>query len=90
MGISRTRHQFIRPTTHDTTAKVERYKWIRPEGFLYARDWISETQRSGAVVVWNVRYNYRRPHTPGHLAQQARQPFREASNSTLSLIHHAG
>jgi hypothetical protein len=76
------------PPRHN--GKAERCNRILSEGFLYARGWISETQRSEAVVVWNVRYNYRRSHASDHLAQQPGQPFREASNSTLSLIHHAG
>ncbi|AWK70328.1 hypothetical protein CBI38_00825 [Rhodococcus oxybenzonivorans] len=81
----------VHPALHPQhNGKVERYNRILPEGFLHSRDWISETQRPEAVVVWNVRYNYRRPHASDHLAQQPRQPFREASNSTLSLIHHAG
>ena len=80
----------VHPPTQRHNGRVERYNRILPEGFLHARDWISETQRSESVVVWNVRYNYRRPHAPDHLAQQPGQPFREASNSTLSLIHHAG
>lgn len=43
---------------------IERYNHrILAEEFLYARDWTSETQRSEALVVWNVHYNYHRPHT---------------------------
>ncbi len=33
------------------------------EEFLYAHAWISEDQRSEAVEVWNVHYNYHRPHS---------------------------
>ncbi len=36
---------------------------ILAEEFLYARTWTSEQQRSEALHVWNVHYNYHRPHT---------------------------
>ena len=42
----------VHPVLHPRhNGKVERYNRILPEGFLYARDWISETQRPEAVVV---------------------------------------
>ncbi len=53
------RHQFIRPYTPRHNGKVERYNRILAEEFLYAREWISETQRSQALSVWNIHYNYR-------------------------------
>jgi Integrase core domain len=42
---------------------VERYNRILVEDFLYARTWTSEYQRSEALTVWNIHYNYHRPHT---------------------------
>ncbi|WP_430335860.1 IS481 family transposase [Rhodococcus sp. ACT016] len=57
------RHQFIRPYTPRHNGKVERYNRILAEEFLYAREWTSETQRSQALSVWNIHYNYHRPHT---------------------------
>jgi transposase InsO family protein len=57
------RHQFIRPYTPRHNGKVERYNRILAEEFLYAREWTSETQRAAALEVWNVHYNYHRPHT---------------------------
>ncbi|MDQ4137387.1 MAG: IS481 family transposase, partial [Actinomycetota bacterium] len=30
---------------------------------LYARVWTSEEERAAAINLWNVDYNYHRPHT---------------------------
>jgi transposase len=57
------RHQRITPYTPRHNGKVERYNRILAEDFLYARTWTSEAQRSEALTVWNVHYNYHRPHT---------------------------
>jgi transposase InsO family protein len=57
------RHQRITPYTPRHNGKVERYNRILAEEFLYARTWTSEGQRSEALTVWNVHYNYHRPHT---------------------------
>lgn len=57
------RHQLIRPYTRRHNGKVERYNRILAEEFLYAREWTSEAQRAAALEVWNVHYNYHRPHT---------------------------
>ncbi|WP_371113104.1 IS481 family transposase [Rhodococcus sp. JVH1] len=57
------RHQRINPYTPRHNGKVERYNRILSEEFLYARTWTSEQQRSQALEVWNVHYNYHRPHT---------------------------
>ncbi|AXY49427.1 MULTISPECIES: IS481 family transposase [Rhodococcus] len=57
------RHQRITPYTPRHNGKVERYNRILAEEFLYARTWTSEQQRSEALHVWNVHYNYHRPHT---------------------------
>lgn len=57
------RHQRITPYTPRHNGKVERYNRILSEEFLYARTWTSESQRSAALNVWNVHYNYHRPHT---------------------------
>ncbi|MGW5921674.1 IS481 family transposase [Nocardia fluminea] len=71
-----TRHQFIRPYTPRHNGKAERYNRILAEEFLYARDWTSETQRSEALAVWNVHYNYHRPHTAaGNRPQATRLHF---------------
>jgi transposase len=56
-------HQRIAPYTPRHNGKVERYNRIISEELLYARIWISETQRSEAIKVWNIHYNYHRPHT---------------------------
>ena len=61
------RHQRITPYTPRHNGKVERYNRILAEEFLYAREWTSEQQRAHALHVWNVHYNYHRPHTAvGH------------------------
>ncbi|RVW10863.1 IS481 family transposase [Prescottella agglutinans] len=57
------RHQRIAPYTPRHNGKVERYNRILPEEFLYAREWHSEHQRTHALGVWNVHYNYHRPHS---------------------------
>lgn len=57
--LAGTRHQFIRPYTPRHNGKVERYNRILAEELLYVHDWTSETQRSEAIAVWNVHYNYR-------------------------------
>jgi transposase InsO family protein len=61
------RHQRTRPYTPRHNGKVERYQRILAEEFLYARTWTSETERAGALGIWNIHYNYHRPHTAvGH------------------------
>jgi transposase InsO family protein len=57
------RHQRITPYTPRHNGKVERYHRILAEEFLYARTWTSEAQRSEALKVWNIHFNYHRPHS---------------------------
>jgi transposase InsO family protein len=57
------RHQRITPYTPRHNGKVERYNRIISEEFLYARTWTSEDQRREALGVWNIHYNYHRPHS---------------------------
>jgi transposase InsO family protein len=57
------RHQLIKPYTPKHNGKVERYNRIIAEELLYARPYTSEAQRAQAVEVWNLHYNYHRPHT---------------------------
>ncbi|WIE71583.1 IS481 family transposase [Curtobacterium sp. MCJR17_020] len=57
------RHQRTRPYTPRHNGKVERYNRILADEFLYARTFTSEQQRADALKVWNVHYNYHRPHT---------------------------
>lgn len=57
------RHQRIRPHTPKHNGKVERYNRTLAEELLYAREWTSERQRSAAIDVWNIHYNYHRAHT---------------------------
>ena len=57
------RHQRITPYTPRHNGKVERYNRILAEEFLYARTWTSEGQRAEALKVWNIHFNYHRPHS---------------------------
>ncbi|MBP2055876.1 transposase [Streptomyces griseochromogenes] len=57
------RHQRTRPYTPRHNGKVERYQRILAEELLYARNWTSEAERARTITVWNVHYNYHRPHT---------------------------
>lgn len=57
------RHQRIMPYTPRHNGKVERYNRILAEEFLYARTWTSETQRVEALKIWNIHFNYHRPHS---------------------------
>ena len=57
------KHKRTNPNTPKHNGKVERYNRILSEELLYARTWTSEQQRSAAVAVWNVHYNYHRPHS---------------------------
>ncbi|MFC3962138.1 IS481 family transposase [Nocardia jiangsuensis] len=57
------RHQRTRPYTPRHNGKVERYQRILAEELLYAREWTSETQRTAAIAVWNIHFNYHRPHS---------------------------
>jgi transposase InsO family protein len=42
---------------------VERNNRILAEEFLYAHAWTSEAHRTAALAIWNIHYNYHRPHT---------------------------
>ena len=57
------RHQRTRPYTPRHNGKIERYNRILVDEFLYNRTFTSEQQRADALKVWNVHYNYHRPHT---------------------------
>jgi transposase InsO family protein len=59
----RTRHQKIRPFTPRHNGKAERYQRILAEELLYAQQFTSEDERAAAIDVWNVHYNYHRPHS---------------------------
>ena len=69
-SLGKSRHQRIRPYTPKHNGKVERYNCILAEELLYSREYTSEQQRRTAVEVWNIHYNYHRPHS----ARGARPP----------------
>jgi transposase len=56
-------HQRIRPFTPRHNGKAERYQRILAEEVLYAREFSCEADRSTAIAVWNIHYNYHRPHS---------------------------
>ncbi len=60
---NQSRHQKTKPYTPRHNGKVERYQRILSEELLYARDFTSEEARSAAIAVWNIHYNYHRPHS---------------------------
>jgi transposase InsO family protein len=62
-AVGTSRHQRITPYTPRHNGKIERYNRIISEEFLYARVWASEGQRREAIDVWNIHYNYHRPHS---------------------------
>ena len=63
VGGAASRHQRIRPYTPKHNGKVERYQRILAEECLYARPYVSESQRREAISIWVHHYNYHRPHT---------------------------
>lgn len=60
---NKTRHQRTRPYTPRHNGKAERYQRILAEEVLYAREFNCEDDRSTAISVWNIHYNYHRPHS---------------------------
>ncbi|WP_051046636.1 IS481 family transposase [Nocardia asiatica] len=78
------RHQRITPYTPRHNGKVERYHRILAEEFLYAREWTSETQRADALGIWNIHYNYHRPHTAAGNRPPASRLHTGVTNVTAS------
>jgi transposase InsO family protein len=60
---TRSRHQKTKPFTPRHNGKAERYQRILAEEVLYAREFGCEAERSTAIAVWNIHYNYHRPHS---------------------------
>ena len=58
-----TRHQKAKPYTPRHNGKVERYQRILAEELLYAHEFTGEDARSSAIAIWNIHYNYHRPHS---------------------------
>jgi transposase InsO family protein len=60
---TKTRHQRTKPYTPRHNGKAERYQRIIAEEVLYAREYSCEDERSAAIGIWNIHYNYHRPHS---------------------------
>jgi transposase InsO family protein len=60
---AKSRHQKTKPFTPRHNGKAERYQRILTEEVLYAREFSCEAERSTAIGVWNIHYNYHRPHS---------------------------
>lgn len=82
-GRSTSVHRSLHPLHK---GKVERYHPILGEEFVNARTWTSETQRAEALKVWNIHFNYHRPHSAG--AGQP-QPRDSPPASPISWPHEA-
>lgn len=78
------RHQFITPYTPRHNGKVERYNRILAEQLLYARIWTSETQRAEAIKIWNIHFNYHRPHSAAAGQPPASRLITGVTNVTAS------
>lgn len=59
----RTRHRKAKPYTPRHNGTVEHYQRILAEELLYARKFSSDDDRSSAIAVWNIHYDYHRPHS---------------------------
>ena len=59
----RTRHYKTKPFTPRHNGKAERYQRILAEEVLYAHEFTCEDDRCTAISVWNIHYNYHRPHS---------------------------
>jgi transposase InsO family protein len=84
------RHQRIAPYTPRHSGKVERYHRILAEEFLYARTWTSEEQRSQALKIWNIHFNYHRPHSAAAGQPPASRLHRCRKRHGLIQLAHPG
>jgi transposase InsO family protein len=77
----RTRHQKTKPYTPRHNGKAERYQRTLAEEVLYAREYRTEDERGTAIAVWNIHYNYHRPHT----AADGRPPASRLKTSVTNV-----
>jgi transposase InsO family protein len=84
------RHQRITPFTPRHNGKVERYHRILAEEFLYARTWRSEQERADGLVLWNLHYNYHRPHGAHDGQPPAPAAPSAVKNVLASYSRHSG
>jgi transposase InsO family protein len=80
------RHQRTRPYTPRHNGKVERYNRILTEELLYARVWTCEAERTNAIAIWNIHYNYHRGHTTAAGRPPATRLHHTVTNVTPSYI----
>ncbi|MFC8043573.1 IS481 family transposase [Nocardia sp. NPDC057353] len=83
-ALNGARHQRTRPYTPRHNGKVERYQRILAEELLYAREWTSEGQRTAAIAVWNIHFNYHRPHSAAGNQPPARRLHTGVTNVQTS------
>ncbi|MFQ6330779.1 integrase core domain-containing protein, partial [Nocardia sp. CWNU-33] len=74
------------PQQLDKHRSIERYNRILAEEFLYAREWASETHRTQALGIWNIHYNYHRPHSAAENRPPASRLPTGVTNVTASYI----
>lgn len=84
------RYQRITPFTPRHNGKVERYHRILAEEFLYARTWRSEQERADGLVLWNLHYNYHRPHGAHDGQPPASAAPSAVKNVLASYSRHSG
>ena len=83
----RSRHQKIKPFTPRHNGKAERYQRIMADEVLYAREYTSEDERSAAIAVWNIHYNYHRPHSAAGGRTPASIAAHDRCHQPPALIH---
>lgn len=75
------RHLPTRPYTPRHNGKVERYQRTMTEELLYARTYNTNNERSEAIRIWNIHYNYHRPHS----AARGRPPASRLKTGVTNL-----
>ncbi|KNX36264.1 IS481 family transposase [Luteipulveratus halotolerans] len=80
------KHQRIKAFTPKHNGKVERYQQTYTHEVLYAAAYESEQQRRDQLQVWQVHYNYHRPHTAAGDQPPASRLPAGVTNLMLSYI----
>jgi hypothetical protein len=83
---TKTRHQKTRPFTPRHNGKAERYQRIMAEEVLYAGEYTCEDERSAAISVWSIHYNYHRRRS----AAGARPPASRLKTGVTGILEELG